>query len=130
MGTHLYSMPPHPPPLPPELPTSSLYSNPTSPSPYLFSRCATVYIIIIPSGVLPESKISNRHDPDTVCYRKTQCDNLTPTLEQTLDVFEGWTGLHYHWRRKRGGKGGMCPPTFLTGGAMVCLCPPTFNPKF
>ena len=33
----------------------------------------------------------------------------------------------YHWRRKRGvggGKGGMCPPTFLIGGAMVCLCPP------
>ena len=29
-----------------------------------------------------------------------------------------------HWRRKRGGKGGMCPPTFMTGGAMVCLCPP------
>ena len=29
-----------------------------------------------------------------------------------------------------GGKGGMCPPTFLTGGAMVCLCPPTFNPIF
>ena len=36
----------------------------------------------------------------------------------------------YHWRRKRGGKGGMCPPTFLTGGAIVCLCPSTFNPKF
>ena len=35
-----------------------------------------------------------------------------------------------HWRRKRGGKGGMCPPTFLIGGAMVCLCPPTFNPTF
>ena len=31
-----------------------------------------------------------------------------------------------------GGKGGMCPPTFLTEGAMVCLCPPphTFNPTF
>ena len=29
-----------------------------------------------------------------------------------------------------GGKGGMCPPTFLTGGAMVCLCPPTFKPTF
>ena len=25
-----------------------------------------------------------------------------------------------------GGKGGMCPPTFLIGGAMVCLCPPHF----
>ena len=24
----------------------------------------------------------------------------------------------------------MCPPTFLIGGAMVCLCPPTFNPTF
>ena len=32
--------------------------------------------------------------------------------------------IYIHWRRKRGGKGGMCPPTFLTGGAMVCLCPP------
>ena len=29
-----------------------------------------------------------------------------------------------------GGKGGKCPPTFLIGGAMVCLCPPTFNPTF
>ena len=33
--------------------------------------------------------------------------------------------LYYiiHWRRKRGGKGGMSPPTFLIGGA-------TFNPTF
>ena len=31
-----------------------------------------------------------------------------------------------------GGKGGMCPPPlfWLGGGAMVCLCPPTFNPHF
>ena len=38
--------------------------------------------------------------------------------------------LYIHWRRKREGKGGMCPPTFLPGGAMVCLCPPTFYPTF
>ena len=29
-----------------------------------------------------------------------------------------------------GGKGGHVPPTFLTGGAIVCLCPSTFNPTF
>ena len=29
-----------------------------------------------------------------------------------------------------GARGACAPPTFLTGGAMVCLCPPTFNPNF
>ena len=30
-----------------------------------------------------------------------------------------------------GGARGTCaPPTFLIGGAIVCLCPPTFNPTF
>ena len=32
-----------------------------------------------------------------------------------------------HWRRKRGGQGGMCPPTHFRewgGGAKICLCPP------
>ena len=40
----------------------------------------------------------------------------------------------YHWRRKRGGGGGgargACAPTFLIGGAMVCLCPPLLTPHF
>ena len=43
-------------------------------------------------------------------------------------VLHDWCNKEGHWRRKRGGKGGMCPPTFLLGGAMVCLCPPHFLP--
>ena len=38
----------------------------------------------------------------------------------------------YHWRRKRGGKGGICPPTFLIGGGgqwYVCA-PPLLTPHF
>ena len=32
-----------------------------------------------------------------------------------------------HWRRNRGGGGGMCPPFFRVGGAKICLCPPHFQ---
>ena len=30
-------------------------------------------------------------------------------------------------RRRRGGSGGLCPPTFKSGGAQVGLSPPTFG---
>ena len=33
----------------------------------------------------------------------------------------------YHWRRKRGGGGGMCPPTFERGGGKDMFVPPHFQ---
>ena len=64
--------------------------------------------------------------PDDRITRETRSyDNPCPSSPSST--------IYIHWRRKRGGgggQGGHVPPTFLTGGAMVCLCPPTFNPTF
>ena len=79
--------------------------------------------------------------------RREQCilDPLSPGVYNQFALFN-FAVQGMHWRRKRGGGGGgggggrggdgcvcdrgTCTPHFYYWGAMVCLCPLTFNPTF